>query len=38
VIAALPAARGGPSGDRRGRTESAEYGSYERRDADWQGR
>jgi hydroxyethylthiazole kinase-like uncharacterized protein yjeF len=36
VIAALPAARGGSSRDRRGRAEGGEHGSHERRDADGQ--
>jgi hydroxyethylthiazole kinase-like uncharacterized protein yjeF len=34
VIAALPAARGGPSGDRRGRGEGVEHGSRKRRDSE----
>jgi len=38
VIAALPAARGGPAGDRHARAEGAGYGSHERRDPDGQRR
>jgi len=37
VIAALPAARVGPSGDRRGRAEGEERDSHERGDVDGQG-
>ena len=37
VIAALPAVRGGPSGDHRGRAEDGEHGSHKGCDADGQG-
>jgi NAD(P)H-hydrate epimerase len=37
VIAALPAVRGGPSGDHRGRAEDGEHGSHKGCDANGQG-